>query len=81
MLLILIALLPFFYRIKYFFLIFGQKMLQTHGCLTPELRSPNTRVNHTMPSPKIFIPAFLTVKKVVVTWLTILEDRLQSTLG
>ena len=56
-------------------------MLQTYECLTPELHSPNTRVNHTMPSPKIFIPAFLMVKKVVVMWLAIFEDRLQSTLG
>ena len=38
-------------------------------------------VNHAMPSPKIFIPAFVTVNRVVVTWFSIVEDRLQSTLG
>ena len=38
-------------------------------------------VNHTMPWPKIFIPAFVTVNRMVVTWFTVVEDRLQSTLA
>ena len=38
------------------------------------------RVNHAMPSPKIFILAFVTVNSVVVTWFTIVEERLQSRL-
>ena len=38
-------------------------------------------VNHAMPWPRIFIPGFVTVNRVVVTWFTIVEDRLQSTLG
>jgi len=38
-------------------------------------------VNHTMSWPKIFIPAFVTVNRALVTWFTIAEDRFQSTLG
>ena len=38
-------------------------------------------VNHAMPSPKIFILAFVTVNRMVVTWFSIVEDRLQSKLG
>ena len=38
-------------------------------------------VNHSVSSPKIFIPAFVTVNSVVVTWFTIVEDRLQCNLG
>ena len=38
-------------------------------------------VNHSMPWPKIFIPVFVTVNRVVVTWFTVVEDRPQSTLG
>ena len=38
-------------------------------------------VNHSMSSPKIFIPAFVMVNRVVVTWFTVVEERLQSTLG
>ena len=38
------------------------------------------RVNHAMPSPKISILAFGTVNSVVVTWFTIVEERLQSRL-
>ena len=38
-------------------------------------------VNHSMPWPKIFIPGFVTVNRVAVTWFTIVEARPQSTLG
>ena len=38
-------------------------------------------VNDSMPSLKIFIPAFVTVNRMVVTWFTVVEDRLQSTLA
>ena len=38
-------------------------------------------VIHTMPWPKIFIPGFVTVNRMLVTWFIILEDRHQSTLG
>ena len=38
-------------------------------------------VNHSMPWPKIFIPGFVMVNRVAVTWFTIVEDRPQSTLG
>ena len=35
-------------------------------------------VNHAMPSPKIFVPGFVMVNRVVVRWFTIVEYRLQS---
>ena len=38
-------------------------------------------VIHTMPWPKIFLPGFVTVDRMLVTWLTILEDGPQSTFG
>ena len=38
-------------------------------------------VNHTMPGPKICIPRFVMVNRAPVTLLTIVKDRLQSTLS